>query len=168
MASEKRGLLFAVLATVFMIALMLVCTVPAKAILRDVKTGNILPNSPFMAGIFTWLVILFFVIAFAAAEFVALFGYTNLGPIMGINPATTQAAYRVADSSTNIITSLFAFAFIVLTSLNKYKKDAGLGTLISLMLPYSIVFLVSWSLVLVVFMLFDIPLGPGMTPLLAK
>lgn len=160
----------------------------------------------------------FYIVAFAAAQFVNMFQYTNLGPIMaikgaewlksmqlgdipivvafilltafinlfvysmsakwallapifvpmftllGLNPALTQAAYRIADSATNPITPLFAFAPVILNSFQKYKENAGMGTLISLMLPYSIAFLIFWTLLLVVFMVFNIPLGPGMLP----
>ncbi|WP_163970930.1 AbgT family transporter [Oceanobacillus halotolerans] len=85
-------------------------------------------------------------------------------PIMmqlGYSPELTQMAYRVADSSTNIITPLMTYFAIIIAFAQKYDKKMGIGTLISVMFPYSIYFLVGWTLVLVVWMLFGIDLGPG-------
>ncbi|HLR52347.1 MAG TPA: AbgT family transporter [Candidatus Avamphibacillus sp.] len=85
-------------------------------------------------------------------------------PIMmqlGYSPELTQMAYRVADSSTNIITPLMTYFAIIIAFAQKYDKKMGIGTMVSVMLPYSIFFLISWTLMLVVWMLFGIDLGPG-------
>ncbi|MCL2608457.1 MAG: AbgT family transporter [Treponema sp.] len=79
--------------------------------------------------------------------------------LIGIDPALTQAAYRVGDSVTNPITPLFPYFPIVLGFVNKYDKNAGIGTVISNMIPYSISFLVVWTALLLVFIIFGIPLG---------
>lgn len=78
---------------------------------------------------------------------------------VGLSPELTQAAFRVGDSSTNIITPLMPFFPLVVLYARRYKKDAGTGTVISLMLPYAIAFLVVWSLLLAVFWTFQLPLG---------
>jgi len=80
---------------------------------------------------------------------------------LGYHPAFIQAAYRVADSSTNIITPMNPYFIIVLGFMQEYDKKAGLGTLIALMLPYSIIFLVVWILLFLAFVYLGIPFGPG-------
>ena len=57
-----------------------------------------------------------------------------------------QAAYRIGDSVTNIITPMMSYFGLILAVATKYKKDTGIGTMISMMLPYSIIFLIGWSL----------------------
>lgn len=79
----------------------------------------------------------------------------------GISPDATQAAYRIGDSTTNIITPLMPYFALVVVFCQKYRKDAGIGTLLALMLPYSIVFLLAWSLLLVAWLSLGLPLGPG-------
>lgn len=85
-------------------------------------------------------------------------------PIMmnlGYSPELTQMAYRIADSATNIISPLMTYFAIIIAFAQKYSPKVGIGTLISVMFPYSIFFLIVWALVLVVWMLFGIDLGPG-------
>ncbi|MEK3908062.1 AbgT family transporter [Oceanobacillus sp. FSL W7-1309] len=157
----------------------------------------------------------FIVLIFFAAQFVALFNYTNLGTIiavngaaflqsinfagapllvalifitafinlfiaadsakwaimapvfvpmfmqMGISPEVTQVAYRVGDSSTNIISPLMPFFPLVVAFAQRYGKQNGVGTVISLMLPYSITILICWSLFFVIWYVLGIPVGPG-------
>ncbi|WP_181347837.1 AbgT family transporter [Thalassobacillus sp. CUG 92003] len=85
-------------------------------------------------------------------------------PIMmqlGYSPELTQMAYRVADSTTNIITPLMTYFAIIIAFTQQYDKRMGIGTLISVMFPYTIFFLISWTLLLIVWMLLGIDLGPG-------
>src|SRR5690606_11811748 len=70
---------------------------------------------------------------------------------LGISPELTQAAYRVGDSTTNIITPLMVYFPLVVVFCQKYVKSTGIGTLMALMVPYSITFLVVWSLFLLVY-----------------
>ncbi|HLS09142.1 AbgT family transporter [Lentibacillus sp.] len=77
------------------------------------------------------------------------------------HPAFIQAAYRIADSSTNIVTPMNPYFVIVLAFMKEYDKKAGLGTLMALMLPYSLIFLTVWILLFLAFVLFGIPFGPG-------
>jgi aminobenzoyl-glutamate transport protein len=79
--------------------------------------------------------------------------------LVGISPELTQAAYRIGDSVSNIITPLNAYLVIVLVFLKKEMPGAGMGTLISTMLPYTVVFTVVWTVMLVVWMTLGMPLG---------
>ena len=89
-----------------------------------------------------------------------------LGPIfvpmlmaLGLSPELTQAAYRVGDSSTNIITPLMPYFPLVVVFCRRYVSGTGIGTLVSVMLPYSITFLVSWTIFLLAYWQLGIPLG---------
>ena len=80
---------------------------------------------------------------------------------LGISPDLTQAAYRVGDSSTNIITPLLPYFPLIVVFCQKYVKSAGVGTLLALMLPFSVSLLVTWTLLLIGFWALGIPLGAG-------
>jgi aminobenzoyl-glutamate transport protein len=80
---------------------------------------------------------------------------------LGIAPQTVLAAYRVGDSPTNVLTPLMAYFPLVVVFAQKYDKRSGIGTLISLMLPYVIVLTIAWTLFFVVWYLIGIPMGPG-------
>src|SRR5699024_6705246 len=82
---------------------------------------------------------------------------------LGYHPAFSQVAYRIADSSANIVTPLDPFLVIVLSFMQKYDKKAGMGTLIALMIPYAICLLVSWIILFLIFFFLGIPYGPGIT-----
>lgn len=76
-----------------------------------------------------------------------------------LTPDMVAAAYRVADSSTNVISPLMSYAGIILVFMKKYKPEYTLGDMIKLMFPYSIGFLITWTVLLIGFFLFKIPLG---------
>ncbi|MEM6653948.1 MAG: AbgT family transporter, partial [Pseudomonadota bacterium] len=159
---------------------------------------------------------LYIVLVFFAAQFVAFFGWTNLGAIsavagaeflkesgltgpvvffffifmcalinlslgsasaqwavtapifvpmlmlIGYSPEVIQAAYRIGDSTTNIITPMMSYFGLILAWASRYDRDLGVGTLIAMMLPYTIFFIVTWS-AFFVFWTFglDLPVGPG-------
>ncbi|MCG7335288.1 AbgT family transporter [Sporosarcina sp. ACRSM] len=179
-----------------------------KSVKNDKDIANLMTGSlETMAG--------FIVLIFFAAQFVALFNYTNLGTIiavqgaaflqaihldgapllvalifittvinlfiaadsakwaimapvfvpmfmqMGISPEVTQVAYRVGDSSTNIISPLMPFFPLVVAFAQRYGKENGVGTVISLMLPYSIIILFGWTIFFILWYVFGIPVGPG-------
>jgi aminobenzoyl-glutamate transport protein len=159
---------------------------------------------------------LYIVIVFFAAQFVAYFGWSNLGQIfavkgaeflqstgatgpiifigfilvsgsvnlmlgsasaqwavtapifvpmlmlIGYTPEVIQAAYRIGDSVTNIITPMMSYFGLILAFANKYDKNLGIGTIISMMLPYSIFFLIGWIILFYVMVFgLGIPVGPG-------
>lgn len=85
-------------------------------------------------------------------------------PIMmqlGYSPEVTQMAYRIADSSTNMITPLMTYFALIIAFAQKYDKKMGIGTLISVMIPYSLLFLIAWTVLLIVWIIFGIDLGPS-------
>lgn len=159
---------------------------------------------------------LYIVIVFFAAQFVAYFGWSNLGQIfavkgaqflqdmgatgpiifigfilvsgsvnlmlgsasaqwavtapifvpmlmlIGYTPEVIQAAYRIGDSVTNIITPMMSYFGLILAFANKYDKDLGIGTIIAMMLPYSIFFLLGWIILFYVTVFgLGMPVGPG-------
>ncbi|NET59461.1 MAG: AbgT family transporter [Symploca sp. SIO2E6] len=81
--------------------------------------------------------------------------------LLDYSPELTQLVYRIGDSSTNMITPLLAYFPIIVASGQKYDQDLGLGTLIAMMLPYSVVFLLGWSLLFIFWLFLGLPLGPG-------
>ncbi|WP_024615916.1 AbgT family transporter [Clostridium sp. Ade.TY] len=157
----------------------------------------------------------YIVLVFFAAQFVAYFGYTNIGTIIAVkgadflqnagiggvplilgfiavaafinlfmgsasakwaimapvfvpmfmrmhySPELVQMAYRIGDSSTNIISPLMTYFALIVAFAEVYDEDTGIGTLISTMVPYSIAFLVCWTGLLIVWFLLGLPLGPG-------
>jgi len=81
--------------------------------------------------------------------------------LLGYPPEVTQAAYRVGDSVTNVISPMMSYFALIIAFVQRYLARAGLGTLVSLMLPYSVTFLVGWSLLFTAWMLLGWPVGPG-------
>jgi aminobenzoyl-glutamate transport protein len=104
-----------------------------------------------MSGSAKWLIL--------APIFVPMFAQ------VGFSPALVQVAYRVGDSPTNIITPLSYYMPVVIGLLEQYKKDAdtevGIGTVISLAMPYSIFYIIGFTLLLIVWYYSGLPLGPG-------
>lgn len=80
---------------------------------------------------------------------------------MGYSPELTQMAYRIGDSTTNIISPLMSYFAMILVFVQRYDKKSGLGTLISTMLPFSITFLIGWTILIIIWFLLGLPLGPG-------
>ena len=78
---------------------------------------------------------------------------------VGLSPELTQAAYRVGDSTTNIVTPLMPYFPLVVTFSQRWVKKTGIGTVTSLMVPYSLSFLVLWTLFLLLYWMLGIPLG---------
>ena len=82
---------------------------------------------------------------------------------LGISPDLTQAAYRVGDSSTNIITPLMPYFPLVVLFCRRYVRDSGIGTVVALMLPYSVTLLIGWTLFLLAYWALGLPLGIAAT-----
>lgn len=242
---EKRGLWAALAAVVAVGGAFLWMTVPENGILRDAEGGldpfiqSLVPvifffflvpglvfgvvtgtcrNSKQFAGMMADSMSTmgsYIVLAFAAAQFVAYFQWSNMGlltaltgadflkslgvgnlplilsfvllaaginlvigsasakwgimaPVfvpmfmaLGLSPEMTQAAYRVGDSVTNMITPLNPYFPIILSFAARYDRKLGIGTLISSMIPYSLAFLAGWTVLLVAWYLLGLPLGPG-------
>ncbi len=242
---EKKGLTWAIVSVVIFIGVMLWMTLPADAILRDDQgrlNPFFVSIVPLMLFLFLIPGIIYgyitgsiksekqiakmtneamstmggyIVLAFAAAQFVAYFNWSNIGVIfaitgadtlksigftgvpllvvfvivasiinlfigsasakwaimapifvpmlmlMGYTPEVTQAAYRIGDSYSNILTPLLPYFPLVVTFAQKYVKDIGIGSIISAMLPFAISFAVIRIIMLIIWVLLGIPVGPG-------
>lgn len=80
--------------------------------------------------------------------------------LIGISPEMTQVVYRIGDSVTNIISPMMSYFALIVAFMQKYEPKAGIGTIIATMLPYSVVFFVVWTLILIVWMFLGLPIGP--------
>ena len=117
-----------------------------------------------------WLLVGVILIA-AAANFIipqAIGKWALLAPVfiplfirLGIAPQTVLAAFRVGDSPTNVLSPLNPYFAVVVVFAQRYDKDSGIGTLLSMMLPYTLLLLIAWTLFFVAWYLIGIPLGPG-------
>ena len=247
--TERKGLGWAGLALLGVLAFMAFTLAPDWGVLRNPETGDRI-DSPFFDGFVVWILIffvatgyaygraagtmktdrdvidamaaalgslgLYIVLVFFAAQFVAFFGWTNLGAItavtganflqetgmtgpalffmfilmcgvinlslgsasaqwavtapifvpmlmlIGYSPEVIQAAYRIGDSTTNIITPMMSYFGLILAWATRYDKNLGVGTMIAMMLPYSIFFMLIWSGFFFLWtFVWDFPVGPG-------
>jgi aminobenzoyl-glutamate transport protein len=117
-----------------------------------------------------WLLILFVLITMVVDVILpnAIPKWALFAPIfipvflsLKVNPATVVAAYRLGDSPVNVITPTMAYFPLVVIFMRRWQKDAGIGSLISVMLPYVGAFAVVWTVFFVIWYLLGIPLGPG-------
>ncbi|HSJ09173.1 MAG TPA: AbgT family transporter [Longimicrobiales bacterium] len=81
--------------------------------------------------------------------------------LLGFSPELTQAAYRIGDSTTNIISPMMTYFALIVAFVARYEPKAGIGTVIATMLPYTVVFMAVWSIMLIVWVLLGLPTGPG-------
>ena len=91
-----------------------------------------------------------------------------MGPVLvplfmmfNVSPEATYLAYRIGDSVTNAITPMMGYFVLILAWAQRYKKDVGMGTLISNLLPYSVWYLVTYLVLMAVWYFLGLPLGPG-------
>ena len=81
--------------------------------------------------------------------------------MLGYSPEFAQVVYRIGDSTTNAITPIYPYIPIAIAMAKKYDKNFGMGSLISMMLPYSVAFLLGWIVQLVIWVTLNLPIGPG-------
>lgn len=81
--------------------------------------------------------------------------------LLGYTPEFTQAAYRIGDSVTNVISPMMTYFALIIAFVQRYKEGAGIGTLVATMLPYTLSFLVAWVGLLVLWVALGLPVGPG-------
>ncbi|GAB4365254.1 MAG: AbgT family transporter [Calditrichia bacterium] len=81
--------------------------------------------------------------------------------LLGYTPELTQVVYRIGDSITNVISPMMSFFPLIIAFVQKYQKDAGIGTIIAAMLPYTLAFFFVWTLLLILWLVAGWPLGPG-------
>jgi aminobenzoyl-glutamate transport protein len=248
-AAEAKGLRWAGLALLAVIAVVALLTLPSGAPLRNPETGDIIGDSPLMSSLIVIISACFLVAGLAfgraagtvtgskdalgmitkswaslasllflfllIAQFIAYFDFSNiaqvvaislgdiledlnlanillllgiivltllvdiimpakiakwaiLAPIfiplmlrLGVEPQTVLAAYRLGDSPINVLTPLMPYFPLMVVFAARYQKDAGIGTVIALMVPYALVVLGAWSILFVAWYLIGIPVGPG-------
>ena len=133
--------------------------------LLAVKGANFLqstnaPPAVTIAGIILLTATINLLIGSASAKWAMLSPiFVPMLMILGISPEFTQAAYRVGDSTTNIITPMMPYFPLVVVFCQRYVKNTGIGTVTSIMLPYSITFLTLWSAFLFLYWQLGLPLG---------
>ncbi len=245
-AAEKRGLVFAGIATAALTGLFAWGLLPEDGFLREIGTGSVV-RSPFLSGIVAVIFVAgavagiaygvgagtirsdedvvkgmgqsmstlggYLVLVFFAAQFVAFFNWSRLGLILAVDgaealkaaglpsiplfvafillaavmnlfmgsasakwglmapvfvpmfmllghsPELTQVAYRIGDSVTNIISPMMSYFALIIAFFQRYEPKAGIGTVVSVMLPYSAVFFLGWTALFVVWMAAGLPIG---------
>jgi len=80
---------------------------------------------------------------------------------LGYSPELSQVVYRIGDSVTNLISPMMSFFALIIAYFQKYDKNANIGTIISTMIPYTFAFFIVWTILIIVWMQFGLPLGPG-------
>lgn len=115
-----------------------------------------------IAGFIVMVMVLNILVSSASAKWTLLAPvFVPIFMLLQTSPELTQAAYRVADSCTNIVTPLNPYLVLVLAACRTHAPSTGTGTVLSLMAPYSLVFAVVWTLFLLGWSALDLPLGPG-------
>lgn len=136
----------------------LILAVHGSDFLKSLNVGPV----PLMIGFILFTCVLDLFVGSASAKWALMAPiFVPMFMLLGISPELTQASYRVADSVVNIISPLMPYFPLILAFAIKYDPKAKIGTVLALMLPYSMAFLVFWSLMLFVWMGLDLPLGPG-------
>jgi aminobenzoyl-glutamate transport protein len=132
-----------------------------------VQLGDVLERMDIGA---VWLLIGFIIVTMVVDVIMpaAIAKWAILAPIfipllirLDVTPQTVLAAYRVGDSPLNVITPLMAYFPLIVVFVQRYQKSAGIGTVVSLMIPYVVILSVAWTLFFVAWYLLGIPLGPG-------
>jgi aminobenzoyl-glutamate transport protein len=248
-AEESRGLRFALWAILGTVLVLCLLTLPPGAPLRNPTTGEIVGDSPFMAGLVFFIMAVFGVtgiaygvgartvttveggidavtktlsdlgdllfLFFVISQFVAYFNFSNIGTVLAVNlagvlkganlgsvplllgfilvgilmsvpvpnilpkwaimapvfvplflklgvaPDVVLAAYRVSDSPPNVINPLLPHFALVVGFARRWQSDAGVGTVVAMMLPYAVATFVAWALLFFAWYLFGLPFGPG-------
>ena len=134
-------------------------------IIMAIKGANLIKAAGFkgLPLIITYVILVAFINLFigsASAKWAILSPiFIPMFMLLGYDPALTQMAYRIGDSSTNMISPLFPYVPLLLAVANKYDKNFGLGTLMANMLPYSFITLIGSLLLFTAFFIFNIPFG---------
>ncbi len=130
--------------------------------LADMLEQAGIPALPLLIGMILVIVLLDFIIPGALPKW-AIFApiFIPLFIRLGTSPQTVLAAYRIGDSPVNTLTPLMVYLPFIVTVAQRYQKDAGIGTIVALMIPYALVVLVVWIILFVLWFVLGIPLGPG-------
>ena len=136
----------------------LILAVQGSEVLKATGLGTI----PLMIGFIVLTCLLDLVIGSASAKWVLMAPiFVPMFMLLGISPELSQAAYRIADSVVNIISPLMSYFPLILAFAIKYDPQARVGTVMALMLPYSVAFMIFWSIMLFAWITLGWPLGPS-------
>ncbi len=136
----------------------MITAVKGAEILRSSGIGGI----PLIVSFVIITVLLDLVLGSASAKWAVMAPvFVPMFMLLGYSPELTQAGYRIGDSVANIITPLMSYFPLVVAFAQRYDKKAGIGTVMATMMPYSITFFILWTLLLIVWYLLGLPLGPG-------
>jgi aminobenzoyl-glutamate transport protein len=117
---------------------------------------------PMMIGLVILAAVINMVVGSASAKWALIAPiFVPMFMLLGFSPELVQAAYRVGDSVTNIITPLMAYFPLIITFARKYDREMGMGTIIATMLPYSIAFMIAWTIMMALWIMTGLPLGPN-------
>jgi aminobenzoyl-glutamate transport protein len=123
-----------------------------------------LGKAPIMLGFLILVCLLDFVVSSASAKWALIAPiFVPMFMLVGFSPELTQATYRIGDSVVNIVSPLMSYFPLILAFATKYEPKAKMGTVIALMLPYSIAFFLFWAVLLFIWMTFGLP-GPRRSP----
>jgi aminobenzoyl-glutamate transport protein len=174
MEESMRGMASFIVLVFFMAQFVAYFNASNVGVLIAMQGASLLESLPHESTLGTFALIVGFVLL---SGFINLFmgsasaKWAILAPIfvpvmmtVGVTPAATQMLYRIGDSSTNIITPLMTFFALVITVGQKYRKDFGVGSLVSLMLPFSIALMIAWMVLFLAWAALGWPLGPN-TPI---
>lgn len=128
----------------------------------DVLKASGLGHIPLMIGFVGISALINLVMGSASAKWAIMAPvFIPMFMLLGYTPELVQAAYRVGDSVTNIISPMMSYFALIVAFMERYDRRAGIGTVIATMLPYTVVFALAWIALLVAWMALGIPVGPG-------
>lgn len=128
----------------------------------EILKGSGLGGIPLMLGFILITSVVNLFIGSASAKWAVMAPvFVPMFMVLGYAPELSQAAYRVGDSVTNIVSPMMPYFALIISFAERYQPKTGIGTIVAAMLPYSITFLIVWSLLFVVWVAAGFPLGPG-------
>lgn len=135
----------------------LIFAIEGASVLQSSGLGSI----PLMVGFILLTGLINLVMGSASAKWTIMAPvFIPMFMLLGYSPELTQVVYRIGDSVTNIISPMMSYFALIVAFMQKYDKNAGIGTIISTMLPYTVVFTIVWTILLIVWMVFALPIGP--------
>lgn len=121
-----------------------------------------LGGGPLLVALIGFTAALDFFLTSATAKWAILSSvFVPMFALLGFTPEATQAVFRIGDSAVNTVSPLMPYMPFILAYAQKYDARAGTGTIVSLMLPYAVTFLIAWTALLLLFLAFGWPIGPG-------
>jgi aminobenzoyl-glutamate transport protein len=121
-----------------------------------------LDGAPLLVGLVAFAASLNLLITSASALWAIIAPiFVPMFMLLGFSPEATQCVFRIGESATNIVTPLMPYVPFVLATIHRYDPRAGIGTLMTLMMPFALSFLLGWTALLLVFYTLHWPTGPG-------